>query len=333
MFNTHNPLRVLPSLIAAVPLAAALAVVGHASPAAALTLTANPDIVAGRDAFLASGATATEFDWSSFFAQAVHVAGIVPPNVHSVSFSVDLPDATVNSVMVVPTAGAVTLNLGNWTDLPGFNGPGDVAAADLAVDGNETFRIVFGKGHQSVGLGILTGASNLPSEVDLSGAAFEFAAYDGNDTLLGMAFHELAAGAPDQVWISLTSATPFTRIDVTEVSSVKITDQYFTNILSAVEDVSDGDEDGIPDAVDVCDDSDLGDSVVVDECDSGVPNLLDESGCTIADLVAACVAEAANHGEFVRCVAHAVKQLEQEGMIVGKEAGQIKSCAAQADLP
>jgi hypothetical protein len=55
------------------------------------------------------------------------------------------------------------LHLANWVDAPGFNGPNGSATAELAVDGIESFQILFGQDHRSVGFGIITGVSNVPS--------------------------------------------------------------------------------------------------------------------------------------------------------------------------
>jgi hypothetical protein len=46
-----------------------------------------------------------------------------------------------------------------------------------------------------------------------------------------------------------------------------------------------------------------------------------------------CSAEARNHGDFVSCVAAALKELRKNGVITGQESGEIQSCAGQAVLP
>lgn len=99
---------------------------------------------------------------------------------------------------------------------------------------------------------------------------------------------------------------------------------------------ADSDGDTIPDKDDACPDSDLSPTVVIDGCDSGVANalsVLGATGCTITDLVDECAADAANHGEFVSCVAHLTNDLKDVGVIRGKEKGAIQSCAAKADIP
>lgn len=77
-------------------------------------------------------------------------------------------------------------------------------------------------------------------------------------------------------------------------------------------------------------------TIQIDGCDTGVLDVLfsDESGVySISDLIAACAAEASNHGDFVSCVAHLTNSLKEAGILTGKEKGAIQSCAAQADIP
>jgi len=95
----------------------------------------------------------------------------------------------------------------------------------------------------------------------------------------------------------------------------------------------DTDGDGIPDDDDACPCSDLSPSVVIDNCDSGVPNTLLPTGCTISDLLEECVEEADDHGAFVSCVAQMTNYLKKRRIITGQEKGAIQSCAAQANIP
>jgi len=95
----------------------------------------------------------------------------------------------------------------------------------------------------------------------------------------------------------------------------------------------DGDNDGIPDQEDLCPDSDLAPTVIIDGCGSGVGNVLFDDGCTMADLIAECAEGASNHGDFVSCVAHLTNEWKQAGLITGQEKGAIQSCAAQSTIP
>jgi len=95
----------------------------------------------------------------------------------------------------------------------------------------------------------------------------------------------------------------------------------------------DTDGDGILDVHDDCPNSDLSDTVIIDNCDSGVENVLFDDGCTISDLIWECVDGAGNHGEFVSCVSHLTNDMKKDGIITGKEKGSIQSCAAKANIP
>ncbi len=90
----------------------------------------------------------------------------------------------------------------------------------------------------------------------------------------------------------------------------------------------DSDDDGVPDDEDACPDSDLSETVIIDGCDSGVGNPLFEDGCTMADMIAECTDGAANHGQFVSCVALLTIEWRNAGLINGQEMGSIESCAA-----
>jgi hypothetical protein len=96
---------------------------------------------------------------------------------------------------------------------------------------------------------------------------------------------------------------------------------------------NDDDADGIPNDEDDCPNSHLNGTVIIDGCDSGVPNVLQPSGCTISDLIAECAAGATNHGQFVSCVAQLTNTLVGNGTITGRQKGAIQRCAAQANIP
>jgi hypothetical protein len=74
-------------------------------------------------------------------------------------------------------------------------------------------------------------------------------------------------------------------------------------------------------------------TVVIDGCDTGVPNHSLEGGGTIFDLVMECAVGAATHGEFTSCVTHHGNALKKSGIITGSQKGAIQSCAAQANIP
>jgi hypothetical protein len=95
----------------------------------------------------------------------------------------------------------------------------------------------------------------------------------------------------------------------------------------------DSDGDGISDDADVCPDSDLALTVIIDGCDSGVDNILFEDGCTIADLIEECAQDARNHGGFSSCVSHLANDLKKQGDISDLDEDKLQSCAARSRLP
>jgi hypothetical protein len=95
----------------------------------------------------------------------------------------------------------------------------------------------------------------------------------------------------------------------------------------------DSDGDGVCDSDDVCPGSDVGETIVVDGCDTGITNELSDDGCMRADAVAACADEARNHGQFVQCVAHLVNEWRRSGTINDTDHGRITHCAAHATIP
>jgi hypothetical protein len=95
----------------------------------------------------------------------------------------------------------------------------------------------------------------------------------------------------------------------------------------------DADVDGVPDDVDCNPHSDFSPTVVIDGCDSGVPNTFFSNGCTIADLVGKSADSARNHGAYVSAVTKVLNELKKSGVITGAQMGAIQSCAARAAIP
>ena len=64
--------------------------------------------------------------------------------------------------------------------------------------------------------------------------------------------------------------------------------------------------------------------------DTGVPNLLFETGCWSSDLIAEIAAGASNHGAFVSGVAHLTNEWKAAGLDhQGQQKGAIQSAAAK----
>jgi hypothetical protein len=69
--------------------------------------------------------------------------------------------------------------------------------------------------------------------------------------------------------------------------------------------------------------------VLINGVDTGKP----EQRCTFADLVGemieTCLADAKNHGRFVRCVSHETNILKRAKTITGKQKGKVQSLVAK----
>jgi hypothetical protein len=95
----------------------------------------------------------------------------------------------------------------------------------------------------------------------------------------------------------------------------------------------DADNDGLATNLDCDDTSDFSPTVVIDGCDTGVPNVFFTSGCTLNDLIQQLGASASNHGQFVSSVSHLTNALKKNGTITGSQKGAIQSCASGASIP
>ena len=74
-------------------------------------------------------------------------------------------------------------------------------------------------------------------------------------------------------------------------------------------------------------------SVIIDECQTGVPNYRMENGDTISELIEQCAIGAKNHKKFVKCVRKLTKDLKRNHVILKTQKQPINWCAKRADLP
>jgi len=74
-------------------------------------------------------------------------------------------------------------------------------------------------------------------------------------------------------------------------------------------------------------------TVIIDGCDSGVPNELLSTGRTLSDLMIQAGYLAKNHGQFVSAVALITNELMKGGAISGSSKSAIQGCAAKAKTP
>jgi len=95
----------------------------------------------------------------------------------------------------------------------------------------------------------------------------------------------------------------------------------------------DADVDGVADNIDCEPQSDLRPKVIIESCNSGVPNTFFLNGCTITDYIDHIASGSRNHGAFVSGVANLLNQLKKAGIITGSQKGSIQSCAGGANIP
>jgi len=97
----------------------------------------------------------------------------------------------------------------------------------------------------------------------------------------------------------------------------------------------DADNDGVPDNIDQCCDSDLRPKVDVNGTDPGVTsinNTVNAQGCSIQDLVNQCANGVKNHGQYVSCIAHLANNLAKAKTITKAQATEMKTGAAQSSI-
>lgn len=125
---------------------------------------------------------------------------------------------------------------------------------------------------------------------------------------------------------------PVLRIDGNQMMAL-VWDRNLENLYflqGALQLGIDDDGDGVPNGDDVCPNSDLRPTVIIDDCDSGVTNILLVDGCTISDLISECRDEFSNHGEFVefiRCVSRITHDLKKNKIISSRDKRRIRRCA------
>ncbi|HEX5964735.1 MAG TPA: hypothetical protein VFY51_02350, partial [Pyrinomonadaceae bacterium] len=91
----------------------------------------------------------------------------------------------------------------------------------------------------------------------------------------------------------------------------------------------DADNDGIADDEDCNSNSDTSPTIIINGVDTGVPNHLFPSGCTMSDLLSQLKSEAVNHGDYASAVSHLTNQWVAEGLLSGAQKGAIQSAAAK----
>ncbi len=91
----------------------------------------------------------------------------------------------------------------------------------------------------------------------------------------------------------------------------------------------DADGDGIVDDEDCNSNSDTSPTIIINGIDTGVPNMLFPSGCTMSDLLTQLKSDAVNHGDYTSAVAHLLNQWVADGLISGAQKGAVQNAAAK----
>jgi hypothetical protein len=113
---------------------------------------------------------------------------------------------------------------------------------------------------------------------------------------------------------------------------------YSTVITIAPPDM-DSDHDGVSDCLDQCPNSVVTPTILVGDCDSGVPNTIDEHGCSLADklalsdAVSRAASGAKNHGIFVKAMSAYLTGQVTSGVIDWGQRAAIMTCVGSLRLP
>jgi len=80
-------------------------------------------------------------------------------------------------------------------------------------------------------------------------------------------------------------------------------------------------------------------AIVIDGCKTGIMDRILDDGRLLSEVVGEVFDNcengpppAKNHGQFVKCVSHALNDLKKNGDVTGKEKGKIQRCAAKSGI-
>jgi hypothetical protein len=113
----------------------------------------------------------------------------------------------------------------------------------------------------------------------------------------------------------------------------------YSTILTIAPSETDSDHDGVPDCHDRGPDSILSPTVLLGDCDSGVPNPVDADGCSLADrlalddAIARAAAGAKNHGAFVKSMGAHLTSHVSNGVIDWSQRAAMMTCVGSSNLP
>lgn len=97
--------------------------------------------------------------------------------------------------------------------------------------------------------------------------------------------------------------------------------------------IADLDKDGVPDSEDMCPDTDTRATLMINGCDTGIPNPVSADGCTLSDLLSVCEAGNPKPWQFRSCAGNLTQTWVNEGRITAAERAIIMDCAWSWGLP
>ena len=111
--------------------------------------------------------------------------------------------------------------------------------------------------------------------------------------------------------------------------SVKPPEDLTLNLMRDIGWFPDADLDGVANDEDCEPNSNMGQTVAINGCDSGVANTLFNNGCSFSDRIAQIAAGAKNHGKFVSGVTQLLNELKKNGTITTAQRNALHKCASK----
>jgi hypothetical protein len=166
--------------------------------------------------------------------------------------------------------------------------------------------------------------------VTLGNDLTRFAGADGRARALLFTPNPVQQGSTISHWDTIETPNqlmePAINVDLTH--SVKPPEDLTLPLLRDIGWFADEDNDGVTDDADQCHGTDLtAATVVIGGRDSGVPNPLFSTGCTITDLVNKCSAANPKDSDFRNCVNGVTKDLRASGIINEQQRDAIRKAA------
>lgn len=143
---------------------------------------------------------------------------------------------------------------------------------------------------------------------------------------------QLDVPSPNHGVITIAAGGDHSLAIVGDGDADRVADSIDNCLTVANPDQRDTDGDEVGDSCDDCPQSTPSATVVIDECDSGVVNRFFDDGCTMADRIETCGANARNHGALVTCMSEWVDAWSDEGVIAPNDTGRLVHCAARSGV-